>query len=94
MSVYASPMAAGVPTGGAIDRGTCESCGDLDVDIVLVRRLYVTPETWDQAGRVQPSTDETWCFVCRTHYPHLELDADGTPVDHELGWPTDEPAGS
>jgi hypothetical protein len=67
--------------------GVCESCGDIEVEVVLVRRLYVIPETWDQAGRVQPAAEERWCFVCRTHYPHHELDDDRNPVEHDLGWP-------
>jgi hypothetical protein len=50
--------------------GTCESCGRDDEAIVLVTRLYVTPESWDTAGRVEVGDDEWWCFVCRTHYPH------------------------
>jgi hypothetical protein len=78
-------------TDAASGRGTCESCGDLDVEVVLVRRLYVTPEAWDQAGRVDAAGVEAWCFVCRTHYPHHELDATGQPVDHELGWDTTGP---
>ena len=31
--------------------GTCESCGRDDDDLVLVRRLYVTPEAWDTPGK-------------------------------------------
>jgi hypothetical protein len=69
----------------------CESCGDTDTEVVAVRRLYVTPESWDQAGAVRVADDEWWCFVCRTHYPHQELDGAGQPVDHELGWSTDPP---
>ena len=68
-------------------RTTCESCGDESDDLVLVRRLYVTPEAWDTPGRVETAEDEWWCFVCRTHYPHHELDADGRRVDHEFSWP-------
>lgn len=75
-------------------RGTCESCGDLEVDVVVVRRLYVTPETWDQAGRVDLAGEEAWCFVCRTHYPHQEIDAAGEPVEHELGWDATGPTPS
>ncbi len=55
--------------------GTCESCGRDEDDLLLVRRLYVTPEAWDTAGKVELGDEEQWCFVCRTHYPHQELDA-------------------
>ncbi|MDZ7734344.1 MAG: hypothetical protein U5R31_15845 [Acidimicrobiia bacterium] len=35
---------------------------------------------------------EAWCFVCRTHYPHQELDDRDRPLhDHELTWPVGEP---
>ncbi len=50
----------------------CESCGDEGVELTLLRRLYITPETWDQAGRVEPGDLEWWCDVCRTHYPHSD----------------------
>jgi hypothetical protein len=52
--------------------GTCDSCGRDDAtDLETVRRVYVTPKSWDQEEKVevQPGT-EAWCFSCRTHYPH------------------------
>ena len=54
--------------------GLCESCGRDDEDVVLVRRLYVTPESWDTPGQVTEGDEERWCFVCRTHYPHQLLE--------------------
>ena len=52
---------------------TCESCGREDRDIVPVRRVYVTPESWDTEGKAEVQPDvERWCFSCRTHYPHEE----------------------
>ena len=54
--------------------GVCESCGRDDDEVVLVRRLYVTPEAWDSPGKVEVGDDERWCYVCRTHYPHEELE--------------------
>jgi hypothetical protein len=53
---------------------TCESCGSPDEELVVVRRLYVTPESWDTPGSVTEADLEQWCFVCRTMYPHLEPD--------------------
>lgn len=50
----------------------CESCGAGDEPLVRVRRLYVTPESWESTERVDEGGLEWWCSVCRTHYPHLE----------------------
>jgi hypothetical protein len=50
----------------------CQSCGDRDSDLVLIRRLWVTPENWDTDGNVAAGDLEWWCFVCRTHYPHQD----------------------
>jgi hypothetical protein len=49
----------------------CENCGFLDDELVLVRRVYVTPETWDQPGSetVVPEA-ELWCVSCCSQYPH------------------------
>jgi hypothetical protein len=60
--------------------GACESCGRDDEAIVLVTRLYVTPESWDTPGKVEVADDEWWCFACRTHYPH-RIEGQDT------GWP-------
>lgn len=49
----------------------CESCGRTDEDLFHVRRLYVTPESWDTPGAVDEGDEEQWCLVCRTHYPHI-----------------------
>jgi hypothetical protein len=55
--------------------GTCESCGAAGEELTLVRRVYVTPESWDTDGRVDVAGLEWWCFLCRTHYPHQDPDA-------------------
>ena len=53
---------------------TCDSCGAAADDLVAVRRVYVTPESWDTEERVEVVDEiEQWCFPCRTHYPHQEL---------------------
>jgi hypothetical protein len=52
--------------------GTCESCGSRGEDLVVVRRLYLTPESWDNAGSIREADFELWCFPCRTMYPHQE----------------------
>ena len=62
------------------ETGTCQSCGRENEEIVLVTRLYVTPESWDTPGKVEVADDEWWCFVCRTHYPH-RIEGQDT------GWP-------
>jgi hypothetical protein len=50
---------------------TCENCGFPDEELVLVRRVYVTPETWDQPGSEKVVEDtELWCVSCCSQYPH------------------------
>jgi len=56
---------------------TCESCGALDAELVLVRRLYVTPETWDTPASVRVvDPPEQWCVSCCSHYPHEPVEPD------------------
>lgn len=56
-----------------MDIGTCESCGS-EEEVTAVRRVYVTPESWDTEGKAEPQSEtEQWCLVCRTHYPHQEV---------------------
>ena len=55
--------------------GRCDSCGDDPVEVVEVHRVYVTPEAWDTEEKAEVQTEvETWCFSCRTHYPHESAD--------------------
>ncbi|MBI2709858.1 MAG: hypothetical protein HYX34_09200 [Actinobacteria bacterium] len=57
-----------------MESGTCDSCGDERDDLVHVHRHYVTPASWDAAGRVDVDADvERWCLPCRSHYPHEVL---------------------
>ncbi|MDP1819428.1 MAG: hypothetical protein Q8K58_05965 [Acidimicrobiales bacterium] len=56
------------------DIGICDSCGFERVEVVPVRRMYVTPEAWDTEENVEVLDDvERWCFPCRTSYPHQVL---------------------
>lgn len=49
----------------------CENCGFESDDLAPVRRMYVTPETWDQPGSQQVVGDaEVWCMSCRSQYPN------------------------
>lgn len=67
---------------------TCHSCGAADEELVVVRRLYLTPESWDAEAEVRVADFERWCFVCRTLYPHQEPgDYDPDEVPPELGRP-------
>jgi hypothetical protein len=51
--------------------GTCESCGRDDEELHAVRRVYVTPDTWETEGSTRTLDEiEQWCFACCTHYPH------------------------
>jgi hypothetical protein len=55
--------------------GTCDSCGDDDVAVVALRRLYLVPATDTEPQRFDPAGGvERWCYVCRTHYPHELVD--------------------
>ena len=57
------------------DLGPCHSCGDDHVAVVALRRIYLTPESWDQEEKVEVQSDvELWCFPCRTSYPHQLLE--------------------
>ena len=58
----------------------CENCGFESDDLSMVRRMYVTPETWDAPGSQQVLDDtEMWCVSCVTQYPNARVgdDADG-----------------
>jgi hypothetical protein len=48
----------------------CENCAFPDDELVLVRRVYIVPETWDQAASetVVPEP-ELWCVSCVSQYP-------------------------
>ena len=57
--------------------GTCDSCGSEATDLVTVHRVYLTPADWDREEKVEVvDAVERWCWPCRTHYPHQEVDAD------------------
>jgi hypothetical protein len=57
-----------------VDR-VCENCAFPDEDLALVRRVYVTPESWDrQAAAEVVDETELWCVSCRSQYPHESAD--------------------
>jgi hypothetical protein len=48
----------------------CENCGFEDDELILVRRVYVVPETWDQpASETVVPEPELWCVSCVSQYP-------------------------
>lgn len=60
-------------------KGICDSCGASADDLAPVRRVYVTPATWDTEEKVDVVAGvERWCFPCRSSYPHQPLDAAGS----------------
>ena len=60
----------------AENAGTCESCGSEAADLVAVQRVYLTPAAWDQDEKIEIVEGvEHWCWPCRTHYPHREVEA-------------------
>lgn len=51
--------------------GVCENCAVEDDELVLVRRVYVTPERWDQPASYQVvEPPELWCISCASQYPN------------------------
>jgi hypothetical protein len=53
----------------------CENCGGEDDEMMLVRRTYVVPESWETPGSSQTLEEaELWCFSCRSQYPHEPAD--------------------
>ncbi len=55
--------------------GSCESCGDDGEPLTEVRRVYVTPASWETEGKVEPAAGtERWCEVCLSHYAHQSID--------------------
>jgi hypothetical protein len=55
----------------------CENCALPDDELLLVRRVYVVPETWDSPGSetVVPEP-ELWCVSCASQYPCEPADGD------------------
>ena len=53
----------------------CENCGFESDDLALVRRVYLTPESWDTPRSERVLDDsEVWCISCTTQYPHQPVD--------------------
>jgi hypothetical protein len=48
----------------------CENCGMPDDELVLVRRVYVVPPSWDTPGsQTVIAEPELWCISCISQYP-------------------------
>ena len=65
---------------GCMTERACENCAFPDEELALVRRVYVTPETWDTPASQQVVDElELWCVSCRSQYPHevVEDEDDG-----------------
>lgn len=53
----------------------CENCATPDDELVAVRRVYVTPESWDTPRSEQTEeAPEMWCLSCMSQYPHQLVD--------------------
>ena len=63
----------GAPARGENARVTeraCENCGIPDDELVLVRRIYVVPPSWDApASQRVIAEPELWCVSCISQYP-------------------------
>jgi hypothetical protein len=56
---------------------TCENCAFPDEELALVRRVYLTPETWDAPAAARTvDQPELWCVSCRSQYPHEPVEDD------------------
>ena len=67
----------------------CENCGFVDDELVLVRRVYVVPETWDTPGSATVVEEpELWCVSCCSQYPN-EAGRRGRDRRRRLMGPTD-----
>ena len=81
-TLNAMPEPAHSPVGSTPASASCDSCGAPADDMARVRRVYVTPGAWD-LGADEPAPDtvqvldevETWCFPCRSQYPHQPVEA-------------------
>ncbi len=69
----------------------CDNCAIPDDELVLVRRVYVSPERWDTSASEQVvESPELWCVSCVSQYPHRAvedpgvIDEDGQDEEHEL----------
>lgn len=48
----------------------CDNCAIPDDDLVLVRRVYLVPPSWDTPGsRTVLAAPELWCVSCLSQYP-------------------------
>jgi len=48
----------------------CENCAMGDDELVLVRRVYVVPPSWDTPGsQTVIAEPELWCISCISQYP-------------------------
>jgi hypothetical protein len=63
----------------------CENCAMPDEELVLVRRVYVTPEAWDRPEAEAKIVDEAelWCVSCCTQYPHVVEDSEEDETDQD-----------
>ena len=62
---------------GDMTERACENCGTPDDELLLVHRVYVQPETWDQAATETVVAEaELWCISCCSQYPHNSAESD------------------
>ncbi len=48
----------------------CENCAAPDDELLLVRRVYLVPPSWDSPGsRSVIAEPELWCVSCVSQYP-------------------------
>lgn len=49
-----------------------------DDELVLVRRVYVTPQRWDvpETTAREVGDPELWCVSCVSQYPHTVVESE------------------
>jgi len=62
----------------AVTDRVCENCAMPDDELVLVRRVYVTPERWDvpETTAREVGDPELWCVSCCSQYPHVVVESE------------------
>ena len=66
-----------IGTLGHMTEAVCENCGTPVDELVVVRRVYLVPPSWDTPGtETVVAEPERWCVSCVSQYPCEVVSAD------------------